>query len=387
MTNRNRLAVVICTDGLGARHLGTYGNLAFPTPHLDELAVGGWLFEFCQPRTLAPFHCFGNLVGGLEDLAVPSVLVTDDTQIAEHASAQCFDQVIALPTEDTSPLAAAADLIETRLAAVFGLASQVLSAMDGPHLVWVQCRGLSGPWDAPLELREQFRGEEDPPIPEWVTPPVHPASTSEPGNQAGAWDPDELLAVYQAAAGQIQVFDQCLGTILDELTSRENTLIALTGLRGCPLGEHDVVGSSQPCLYGEAHQVPLIIRETGTSESRRIQPMVYTDLLPAVLRDWLPDASASTTTCEPLKPPESYFQPALLTSDAEGLALRTPAWCMIHATGEKPELFVKPDDRFETNDIASRCPEIVSKMLDLAERLQAHEPLKELDADLTNRWR
>ena len=49
-------------------------------------------------------------------------------------------------------------------------------------------------------------------------------------------------------------------------------------------------------------------------------------------------------------------------------AIRTPAWYL--RAGEEPELFAKPDDRWEVNDVASRCPEVVEG---LQEALRQYE--------------
>ena len=38
-------------------------------------------------------------------------------------------------------------------------------------------------------------------------------------------------------------------------------------------------------------------------------------------------------------------------------AIRTPAWYLRHAA--EPELYAKPDDRWEVNDVADRCDEVV----------------------------
>jgi hypothetical protein len=38
-------------------------------------------------------------------------------------------------------------------------------------------------------------------------------------------------------------------------------------------------------------------------------------------------------------------------------AIRTPAWYLRSAA--VPELFAKPDDRWEVNNVAVRCPEVV----------------------------
>jgi hypothetical protein len=43
-------------------------------------------------------------------------------------------------------------------------------------------------------------------------------------------------------------------------------------------------------------------------------------------------------------------------------AIRTPAWHL--RSGEVPELFAKPDDYWEVNNVAPRCPEVVECLED-----------------------
>jgi hypothetical protein len=49
----------------------------------------------------------------------------------------------------------------------------------------------------------------------------------------------------------------------------------------------------------------------------------------------------------------------IVGQDAER-ALVTPAWYLRH--GKRPELFLRPDDRWCANDVADRCPEIVEAL-------------------------
>ena len=41
-------------------------------------------------------------------------------------------------------------------------------------------------------------------------------------------------------------------------------------------------------------------------------------------------------------------------------AIRTPAWYL--RDGAEPELFAKPDDRWEVNDVSDRCEEVVDSL-------------------------
>jgi hypothetical protein len=47
-------------------------------------------------------------------------------------------------------------------------------------------------------------------------------------------------------------------------------------------------------------------------------------------------------------------------------AIRTPAWYL--RTAGRPELFAKPDDRWEANDVADRCGEVAECLEDAAEQ-------------------
>ena len=49
-------------------------------------------------------------------------------------------------------------------------------------------------------------------------------------------------------------------------------------------------------------------------------------------------------------------------------AIRTPAWYLRKT--ESPELYVKPDDFWEVNDVAVRCQEVVECLLDAADRFE-----------------
>ena len=49
-----------------------------------------------------------------------------------------------------------------------------------------------------------------------------------------------------------------------------------------------------------------------------------------------------------------------MTSAAQ--ALRTPAWLLVRRHDGRRELYAKPDDRWEANEVANRCPEAVEQL-------------------------
>src|SRR5262249_61341886 len=130
-----------------------------------------------------------------------------------------------------------------------------LSQAQRPFLLRIHAQGMTGPWDAPLELRYQFADEDDPVPPDFVEPP-RKALTPD-------YDPDDLLGLAHAYAGQVALVDYCLGMLLEAVDRHPlggETLLAVTSPRGYPLGEHLRVGPGDDALYGELLQVPLLVR-------------------------------------------------------------------------------------------------------------------------------
>ncbi|MCA9226633.1 MAG: hypothetical protein KDA47_13520, partial [Planctomycetales bacterium] len=81
-------------------------------------------------------------------------------------------------------------------------------------------------------------------------------------------DPDELLKLTHAYAGQVTVIDECLAVIMAAIDSRASDappLVIVTSPRGYPLGEHGRIGLCDAALYGELLQVPLFIRDADTA--------------------------------------------------------------------------------------------------------------------------
>ena len=390
------LALVVTVDGLSAQHLASYGNLAFPAPRIDQLAASGHLFEFCQPEHLAPERCFGDLTRGLEDLnsqGIETVLLTDDPLILPTASSS-FQQIISLVDAMDEPDRLAVDFYQTQMAQLFGQASEWLDPPPTSRLVWIHSRGWRTAWDAPYSLRQLFQGTaeeaEDPDPPTWLFPPVAPESfhsgeNAEPAHSLlNAWDPDERLGIYQAFAGQLQVFDRCVGALIGQLPEATRTLLALTSLRGFPLAEHGRVGGDSGCLYGETHHVPLVVSLPMHPVPVRYQPLVQNSLLPQWVYRWL------TASEQNWELPELEASQLTLTSSDAGAILRSPAWCLIAPTDRSCELYVKPDDRFETNNVASRCPDVVQSMEELLQDALANPDRiadLPLPQKLIDRWR
>ena len=401
-----RYAIVIAVDGLRASALGAYGNTWHPTPALDRLASESHVFDWmiADSSQLAGFYraaWFGletprdgverdltqlgdvtNLARRFEAMGVQTALTTDDQWVAEQADQLGFGEVRGLEFPEPATAEAVAD---TELAQLFAIAADQIESWSvaagataaPPLLLWIHCRGYHGAWDAPTELRQSLLDEEDPPALEFVVPPAR-LETS---------DHDEQLLHRSAYAAQTMVLDQCVCMLLETLEAAglaDSTLIALVGCRGFALGEHGAVGSDVRELYSELTHVPLIVRLPGGAagppprSSGLIQPR---EIAPLLMR-WFeaaPEQTASraviTSNDAVAAAAAAAARGAVFSSGKDGeLAVRTSSWSLRQA-GEKAsngsqaatvELFSKPDDRWEANEIADRCPDEAAAMLAMA---------------------
>ncbi|MDH3718187.1 MAG: sulfatase-like hydrolase/transferase [Planctomycetota bacterium] len=376
-------AVCIVVDRLSAGFLGAYGNTWIDTPHIDHFASQSTVYDqtlIDSPRLPVLYDSFWRgshalvarpaaaLPGLLQAAGTATWLLTDDAEVADLELAAAFDSRMLVDLPDEPRIAD--DVAATHFAEFFAAAAGQLSAIERPTLLWLHTRGLATTWDAPLLFREAYAGEED---------PAAPDTADVPGLRLEAeFDPDELLGYAHAYAGQVTLLDDCLGGLfqsLDEQGLADNTLVLLVAARGFPLGEHGRVGAVQgdtegEPLYGELIQVPLIVRAPGAKGSTRSQQLIQPLDVYATLVDWLngperaDDLPLAMNLLKQARPDRQRRTRAVASGDGGQWALRTPDWLLRHAADERLELYVKPDDRWEINDVADRCPEVVAALCD-----------------------
>ncbi|MFM9066529.1 MAG: sulfatase-like hydrolase/transferase [Planctomycetota bacterium] len=404
-----RSALVLVIDGLQAGFLGPYGNTWVDTPGWNRLATQSTLWECALADAAALTEVYDSYWSGshaavrrrrarqsvvaaatgtsgeqpsiwlpqqLERLGVQSDLLTDDLTIAQHAAAQQFRELLVL--EQDAREETAADLDSTRIGSFLSATLEHWESLTQPSLLWCHSRGLNDLWDAPRELRERLADEEDPAPPELVLP-VH-------RHLPERFDPDELLGISQAYGGQVIALDICLDAWLEEfqtLADARNTLLIVTAARSYPLGEHRRIGYGEESLHGELIHVPLLVRfPRAERQLERRREFAQPADLYATLLDWF----AATQHEPPSSDQASIWGRSLLAKQDDDdhsnvavavaddqLAVRTPAWFLTErARGEEvhTELFAKPDDRWEANEIARRCPEIVEQLRALGEAFE-----------------
>ena len=395
-------AICLVIDRLPAHLVGAYGNTWIRTPALDGLAAESLLIEFatidspelamlyrgywrgvhaaCPADVADTLSPEGNdLPTLLRGRGVRSLLVTDEPELAQLPLTARFDELVRVETDGESVTADSVDT--TRMARFFAAAADVIDSAAAPSLVWLHCQSLSGPWDAPLELRNFYADEEDPDPPTTVEPPNYMLAADH--------DPDERLGISQAAAGQITALDECLEGWLSPIAARlKDTLLIVIGARGLPLGEHLRVGPCDEVLYEELVHVPLMIRPPNSAAPLRTVELAQSADIYATLSEWFGLGCLGHVERRPSSPDTQPQSPFIgrsllpLTADpqqhlrdrAVGVgpesqwSIRTSAWYLRHSgpdvssTDARQELFVKPDDRFEQSDVTRRCADIVERL-------------------------
>ena len=386
MTNKS--AVVLVIDGLSARFLGPYANAWFGTEQFDRLASQSLLAEFAFSDSTDLLGSYQSLWGlgpkfaGLRETSsetipenelmkrlgqqgISSTLFTDDQTLGEYEPlVNQFERVVCDPLPPS--VAAAQSESETGLATFFAKALEHTSQLGPGEILWLHSKGLSGSWDAPYRLRCQFAADEDPDPPEFVTPP-----RVEIG--ADGLDPDELLGYQQACAAQVVLIDRFLGILLDQIDSipeSEKPFFILTSTRGFPLGINRFVGQPEKSLYDDATHVPLFARWPDQKNGmQRNQSLIYSSEVGSLLMDWFGLEAVSDNQW--IESPLARLQREFIFSVAEDcVSLRTHGWKLIR-DDQHAQLFVKPDDRWDLNDVITKCRTIGEELSELAETIES----------------
>ncbi len=391
---------VICLaiDRLRAAYLGAYGNTWISTPNFDRLAAESVLFDRMTIDTPCLEAKYRSLWQGVHAMcpasqlagrqALPAILsaagwktaiLASDGAVANHPLAEGFNERVRLTSSGKAKagtLRTASSLEETDAANFFAAAGEYIHSAKSPFFLWLHTDTLGRIWDAPLEYRQQYTDEDDPTSGDWADVPNRMLPDS--------FDPDERVAIAHAYAGQVTAIDQLLGVLLDEIESAgmtESTIVALFSPRGFPLGEHKRIGPCDEALYAELTHVPCVLRLPGGElAARRYQELTQPGDLPATILDlldvrpWAGETNWAAGRGRSVVPlirgaQKKGFDRACAVGPENQRSIITPAWSLRvsepmanESQPGKAELFVKPDDWFEVNEIGDRCPEIVDKL-------------------------
>lgn len=353
--------LVVAVDRLPAWIVPACGATWVAMPALDALAARGIVFD----RVLTPSDDAGatlqDLLGGEGPEVIraaaargwPAALVTDDATAA--VSGVDATRVVAGPKA-----APERDADATCLARLFAAAHDVIAA-GGHRLVIVHATSLGSCWDAPAEFRDAYVDADDPPPPSGADVPDFAVAADA--------DPDLLVGIRQAFAGQLTLLDRCLERVIAAATAARWTVL-VTGLRGLALGLHGHVGPRGAAAFGELVHVPAILADhAGRMAGQRFGGLVVPADLGATLGEILGGAPPTAGDAPWRGASLAGLFTAWSTPQRDraiavtrgGVAVATPAWHCV-ADGSRVRLFAKPDDYFELSDVADRCPDVADEL-------------------------
>lgn len=376
-------------DGFHSGFWGAYGNSWISTPTLDEWACESILLDryYTNSLELAEiYHDFwsGDLLNRLKEEGYRTILATDDMELAETIADGLFDVVHFFDEQDsffgptqeeqTSHVDQELGLVQpaetidqTRFFRFLTELHELATQSAGPYFLWGHWGGLRKVWDSPSQIRAEYVEEGDPPPFPGLTPPLWDLRGEK---QEILFDPDDLQSVVETYSAEITVLDTLLAGLHESLQSGElgeHTLFLLGATRGFPLGEHRLVGipSDRSLLWAENVHLPFLIRFPDLQDRMtRTSILMQPGHISAILAQWCEGVKMAKPFFDDETSPEHLF----ISGEPGERAIVTRDWFFKKAD-QTVELYVKPDDRWEVNEVADRCSETVDELINKVDRL------------------
>ncbi len=403
--------ICLTVDRLHRGFLGPYGNTWIETPGFDHLASESLLLDQALADSAQLSDVCSSLWAGSHVLeragARPSphpleilskhlhlTLLSDDQTLIDLPASKWFAERILGQLPESAQTAETIE--QTHLAQFFGASVDTVMQLPRPFGLWLHTGSLGCLWDAPYELRARYADEEDPDPPAIVRPPQL--------RLAPDADPDELLGYRHAYAGQVSLLDTLLDAWLDSLREEgllRDTVLMVLAPRGCSLGEHQLVGEPVPLPdqpgppvppHGELIQVPWLLRvPDGSGRAVRMQSFVQpADLMPTLFDSLGLAIPAGLRQSLRTRMQEGTDARDRVLVQAQGYqAIRTPGWYLVQperAVDGASQLYAKPGDVWEQNEVSQRCNHVVELLGEVAQlseqAMRSGSPMPPLDAML-----
>lgn len=362
--------LLLVARGLHLGHLGCYGNLWAQTPVLDRLAAEGIVFD--QHLADRPDHAGARHALRTGHYSFPTV------EADPASTPEAVPDLLAVLRGHGVATAQLARGPWPAPAALRKELRRLATLADG--LLWVELTSLLPPWNVPeqfldshfqsLPAKEEEDGE--PADEELLEPLLDPIV----GRLVDDPDDTTFRRLQRSYASAVTYLDDRLGALLESVP--DEVLLLLTTDHGLALGEHGIVGLHRPWLHDELIHLPLMVRLPGGAEAGRRVPYLTqpVDLMPTLLDLFeLPIPPVQGKSLLPLlrgkrEPIRAYACSGLQVGETVEWALRTPDWAFLLPVRpapddppRSPQLYVKPDDRWEVNNV-------VQHHLELAEHLE-----------------
>jgi hypothetical protein len=378
--------IVVSLEGITPNALSCYGCSWNSTPSLDQVCAGGLIWDrlaatIDQPKQvlqswLTKGAHWADPYQNLGAISLVSDVPVDD--LGDH----CFDEITIVPvapvSEDQFPCDEA---FETRFGQLIAIAIERLKQPHALGAIWIHSNFLAQCWDAPLTPKEEsfaddesletFDADDDSlgvgllesEDQDWnpVSNENIPLNVIPPNFEIQADDdPDALPQWMDRYASQVGLVDLLFGYLAEEAESLDARLV-FTGISGFRLGQGKAFGSSPSQLrFADVH-LPLVISGGGPL---RIPHLTSGDQLPKILAT-LGNENAEHYSCEQWARSRSEAQSIRITSNRSRAAVISPEWfCVIDSDGEE-NLFLKPDDIDDFNNVARLRPDVIDSLTTL----------------------
>jgi arylsulfatase A-like enzyme len=400
-------AIVLIVRGLQAGALGCYGNSWIFTPALDTLAAEGIVFDqhfadnadpagarrawrsgryhFPPDQQAAHSDVRPDLLASLRQHKIHTCLILDDSCLSPVEFSIGWDTV------ERVRAAEGAMSLDAVLEAT-GAALERLERRDN-WLLWIDVASVLPPWiDTPADIQEAYFSEEEEGEDEddeeanedEEEADTEPLTLFTELPTAGPIDRDDdhlYLSLQTSYAAAVTSVDSGIGQLLqalDGLEGGDDILLIVSTDTGQNLGEHGIIGTCWPWLHNELIHLPLLLRLPGAAEAgRRVAALTQAVDLAPTLADWFQapmtdvhGRSLLPLACGEVESIRPHAYCGLQVGEAIEYALRTPEWAFLlpvkpsaDDAERAPQLYVKPDDRWEVNNV-------LQHHLELAEQLE-----------------
>jgi len=347
-------AIMLCVQGLTPATLGCYGNERQPTEHVDRFSRTAVVFDqhlADVPSVAGSRSAF--LFGRHRFPGSTQAAIGPDLRIRLHEQGARSCLVTDNPDGFSDGWDAVLDDVETALEAV----------SESEHGLLVLEESLLPPWAIPDEvIAEVFKSDDE------ETASLEPWLDPKPGI---IWAADEVdfQRLQRTFTAVVRDWDQRFRQLLDmleEVPWFDEALFIVTSGRGQALGEHGMCGDFRAWLHEELVHIPLLVRLPHTEQGgRRVFHLTQSVDIPATILDFFGGAKPDQwhgrsllPLCRGGGPVRDYACLALEVGESMEYALRTPDDAVLLPervpTGDparEPMYFVKPDDRWEVNNL------------------------------------
>ncbi|UVI28247.1 sulfatase family protein [Paenibacillus spongiae] len=405
--NKKPNVLFLGIDSLRRDHMSGYGYKKLTTPHIDQYAKGGTLFEQHFSPSVPTTPGYASMLTGMDCFGTDVVALRHEGGLGGHVktlaevlgeqgynttcigftgnpSARGFDKYMdyeGWAADESGRSPKAENLNNVAIPELKRLAAE-----DKPFLLFLRHMDPHSPYLPPEPFdRIFYEGNENDPD----NKSLEGMDSFEPFvHYLRSWIPEDCTdSAYVDAQydGAVAYMDSCirrLFTALEDLGIEEETLVVITADHGETLNEHDCYYDHHG-LYETNLVIPLILRFPGKvpAGKRKSDYTQMKDLMPTVLEllgietDIAFDGRSLVDYMnggERVREPEFYITECTWMRKH---GWRTPEWKLIVAL--EPDFHFKPEielynlikDPLELENVAEQEPEVVKL---LTGRLEAH---------------